>query len=375
MSPFPHALRQPIATGVWLIRLGFGSICGILFLSIAAAVPGLNFLALGYLLDVQGDVGRTGQWWRPMPQATLFARAGTIVLGCAAWLIPVWYAADAARDSALVAPGSATSQWQFATLLAVSLLVTVHLVGALARGGSFSCFLRPIRNMRWLVAEFRRGGFWDRAQVEMSGLLRELRLIERLWIGIRGFCGTLAWLVVPSLLLAALRDPAQTWQQVLTLLGGLCLVPVLAWLPYLQVRCSVENRWRGIFEVAAVRKLVRHAPVAWLLATTLLYASAVPLFFWSLWMKMRLQPHHAILDLTVISVVCTYPGRILVGWAYHRAGHRPCAWSGWTWFARFLLLALLGSFVYLLFLSSITAEFGRHWLNEHHALLLPIPWW
>jgi hypothetical protein len=31
-------------------------------------------------------------------------------------------------------------------------------------------------------------------------------------------------------------------------------------------------------------------------------------------------------------------------------------------------------YVYLLFLSSISAELGRHWLNEHHALLLPIPW-
>ena len=38
-----------------------------------------------------------------------------------------------------------------------------------------------------------------------------------------------------------------------------------------------------------------------------------------------------------------------------------------------LLGGLLGAFVYLLFLSSITAEFGRHWFNQYHALLLPIP--
>jgi hypothetical protein len=298
---------------------------------------------------------------------------GAGVLVGAAWLFLVWYAATTAHDSALVAPHSANSQARFAVLFFLAVFVAVHLVCALARG-SLGSLLRPINNLRWLVGEFRQGGFWERANGKLSRFFRMLRIPERLWIGIGGFLGTIAWLIVPSVLLAAVQDPAKTWQHLLALLGGLCLIPVLAWLPYLQVRMSSENRWRAIFELGAVRELVRHAPVAWMLATAVLYASAVPLYLWSLRMKMHLQPHHGILDLTLISVVTTFPGRILVSWAYHRANRRPRAWSGWGWIARLVLGVLLGAFVYLLFLSSITAEFGRHWLNEHHALLLPLPW-
>ncbi len=370
----PHVLRHPLAASAWLIQLVFGSICGLLLLSFAATVPGLNLFALGYLLDAEGNVARTGQWWRAMPQLPALARLGTISIGCIAWLFPVWYMADAARDAALIAPHAGTTTLRFVGLIGLAILVAIHLVIAMGCGGSAGCFFRPIKNIRSFVADLRRGDYWERAQRAVLDFLRVMRLPQRLWIGTCGFFGTLAWLVGPSLLLAALQDPANSLQQLLTLWGGLSLIPVLAWLPFLQARSSAENRWRGIFELGAVRELFRHAPLAWLIAIVVLYGSAVPLYFYSFWMKMQLQPHRGILDLTLISVVTTYPGRMLVGWAYHRAVHRPVAWSGWGWFVRPVLAGLLGAFIYLLFLSSITAEFGRHWLNQHHALLLPIPW-
>lgn len=374
MPQFPNVLRRPVAALVWILQFSFGLISVLVMLAVSATIPVLNLLALGYLLDAQSQIARTGRWWRGMPQLPAAARLGTIILGCGLALLPVWYLADVAHEAALIAPGSWSARSRQIYLIATCVAVAVYLTLAIARGGSLGCFLRPIKNVRWFIAQYRRGDYWEHAHTALVQFLAALRLSQRLWIGTCGFLGTVLWLIGPALLFAAMQDPAKTWQQLSVLVGGICLVPVLAWLPFLQVHFSAENRMSAVFELRKVRELFAHAPLAWFIATVIFYAASIPLFLWSAWYKMQIEPHRAIIDLTVISVTTMYPARMFVAWAYFRATQRPRKWAGWRWILMPVLGVLLGAFVYLLFLSSMTAEFGRHWLNQYHSLLLPIPW-
>ena len=85
-------------------------------------------------------------------------------------------------------------------------------------------------------------------------------------LGACAVLGGLVWLTIPTVLFASMRDPEQTWQWVLTILGGLLLVPLLCWMPFLQTRFAAENRFQALFEVRAVRELFRQAPLRWVLA-------------------------------------------------------------------------------------------------------------
>lgn len=370
----PNVFRHPLQAAAWLARLLLGLVSLLVLLSLAATYPVTNLLALGYLLYAQGCVARSGRLRDAVPLLPAAGRLGVIALFTFLWLVPVSYLADAARDARLIAPASQAAWLRYVALAIVAAMVAVHLVLAVARGGSCGCFLRPVKNVRWLIERLRRGDYFSLADGEIRAFVSDLRPGHVLRLGACGLIGTLAWLIIPSLLFAALSDPTRTWQQLAVLAGGAMLVPILCWLPFLQAHMAAEDRLRAIFELGAVRELFRSAPFSWLLATAVFYLASFPLFYWSVYPKMDLQYHRGILDLTLISVALMFPARILVGRVYRRASAHQAAWRGWPWLVRPVLAVLVSLYVYLLFLSGSTAEFGRHWLNQYHALLLPLPW-
>lgn len=370
----PHIFWNPIQTSIWLLELVFGVVSLWLLLAVAATIPGLNLISLGYVLYAEGQVARSGKLRDALPLVPAAARLGSIVLGVCLWLAGVWYLADAARDAQLISPSSTATHWQSAILVAAAAVVALHLVLAVARGGRFDRFLWPIGNIVWLRKEFRRGGYGAVAERSLRRFVDDLRLPHLAWLGACGFVGTAVWLAVPSLLFALLVDPSLAWQRWLAIIGAAGLVVVLGWAPLIQVHFAARESFPALFELGAVRALFRQAPLRWLMAISLLYAAAILMFLWSAHLKMQVQAHREILDLTAISLATTFPARILLGWVYSRAIRRSPSPAIWSWIIRLVLGAALASYVYLLFLSSLTAELGRHWFNEHHALLLPIPW-
>jgi len=374
LGRIPHVFWHPLQASIWLSELVFGIVSLLLLLAVAATIPGLNLIALGYVLYAEGQVARSGKLRDGLPLVPAAARLGSVVLGACLWLAPIWYLADLARDAQLIAPSSSSSRWQWAILVAAASVVAVHLVLAVARGGRFDRFLWPVGNVLWLRRQLRRGGFGDSAERSLRRFVDDLRLPHLAWLGLCGFVGTAVWLAVPSLLFALPLDPSIIWQRWLAVIGAGGLVVVLAWAPLIQVQFAARERFRALFDLGAVRTMFRQAPLRWVLAISLLYASAIPMFLWSGRLKMMVQSHREILDLTLISLATTFPARVLLGWVYSRAVQRAPSPLIWSWAMRLLLAALLAGYVYLLFLSSLTAELGRHWFNEHHALLLPIPW-
>lgn len=373
LPPFPVPWRHPLRSAAWLVRTGFGLLSLIVLLAVIAAIPIVNFLALGYLLDVERRVGRTGRLRDGFPLLADAPRLGSIAAGVALWLLPLQFLASMAADARLIAPQSNAT---FALHLALNVawvLITLHLVLALARGGSPGCFVRPIKNARWLRQRLRAGDYMSHASRHVREFVTRLRLGHHFWLGVRGFGVAFAWLLIPTLFYAAVRRPEGVGI-LLMLTGGLLLVLSLSWAPFLQARFATENRFLSGFQLREVRQLNRYAPLAWGIATIVLYALSLPLYLF----KVFLLPPDAMWPITLIFVASIYPTRVVTGWAYHRAATRRAAGrppAHWTlrWGASTVLVALLGVYVFILYFTQFIGEGGKAVLFQHHALLLPVP--
>jgi hypothetical protein len=369
LPALPHPLRHPVRATAWAARALFGAVSLVILLAILAAVPLVNFYVLGCLLEAEGRVARSGRLRDGFPLLGIAPRLGSIALGVWLWLLPLRFLANAAADARLVdptGPGAARMSW--ITSLA-AILIAVHLCLALARGGSLGCFFRPIKNVRWLLGQRRRGGYLDRAASEIGAFVAGLRLRHHFWLGLRGFAGAVVWLFVPTLLFAA-NDRTEGPAVLVTLVGGALLVLVFAWMPFLQARMSAENRLRAMFELRTVRRLSGRAPIAWLLATVLVYVLALPLYL----LKIVLLPQDAMWFITLVFIMSIYPARLATGWACGRAQRKTrSAWWGLRWGCRLLAVPVLAAYVFLLFFTQFISEHGKGVLFEHHAFLLPVP--
>src|SRR5207248_6836350 len=78
----------------WLVRSLFGIACLILLLAVIAAIPVVNFLALGYLLEVEGRLARSGKLRDAFPLINLAPRLGSIVIGMWAFIFPLFFLAQ-----------------------------------------------------------------------------------------------------------------------------------------------------------------------------------------------------------------------------------------------------------------------------------------
>lgn len=370
LPPFPKPWRHPIAAIVWMTRTVFGLLSLIVLLAVIAAIPIVNFIALGYLLEIEGRVGRSGRFRDAFPLINAAPRLGSIAVGIWLWLLPLRLLAGAATDASIIDPeASAAAVLQF-LVTGGWVLVTIHVCLALARGGSLTCFFRPIKNVRWLAVRVRQGDYFDVASDRIRSFVSRLRLRHHFWLGLRGFAGAMAWLFVPTALFAV-ADGASGPSVLATVIGGALLAVVLAWMPFLQARMATEDRLVAAFSLGEVRRLFAYAPLAWLFAIIVVYVLALPLYLF----KAFLLPQDAMWPITLIFIVSIYPARIVTGWAYHRAIHRREAdrRSGWfvRWTARLGIVPLLAAYVFLLHFTQFIGANGTAGLFEHHAFLLP----
>ena len=373
IPPFPHLFRHPLKATFWLMRMAFGIACLVLFLAVIAAIPIVNFIALGYLLDVEGRVARTGKIRLAFPLLDIAPRLGTIVIGIGLWLIPLFLLAGAAADARLVDPGGQSDQTLHFLNRVASILIAIHLCLALARGGKFFCFVRPLKNLIWFIKQLRAGGYFERAALNVSDFVASLKLGQNFSLGLRGFLGAFIWLVIPSLMFSAASAPegGQGGPVLITLLGGLSLVIVLGWLPLLQAHFTAENRFRAMFELRTVRRKFKRAPLAWMVALIVIYVLSLPLYLF----KVAALPRDAVWGITLIFVATIYPTKLLLGWVYYRSSARTKnAWFGWRWLGRTIVLPLLAVYVFLLFFTQFIGIHGSGVLLEHHVFLLPIPY-
>jgi hypothetical protein len=368
----PHVLRHPLRAAWWVVTTLLGMFWLWVLLAVVAAIPIVNFLTLGYLLEAEGRVARTGKLRDGFPLLRQARRVGTVIFWTWLWVLPIWWLSSAASDAALIDAGGRAARVLGVVRPTLAILVAVHLCLALARGGTVGCFLRPLKNVRWCWTRWRRGELLGIVGDASDAFVARLRLRHHFVLGVEGFVGLLLWLLVPTALLAMLRETGRPLQVIAAALGGALLTVVLAWGPFLQARFAAERRWGALFEWRAVRTLFTHAPLAWLVTVVAVYVLSLPLYL----LKIALPPDDAKWLVNLVFLAGIFPARLLTGWAYHRATARDVPRRrGWKWFGRVVLVPLLAVYVFFVFLTPLIDEHGRWVLFEHHALLLPAFSW
>lgn len=369
-QPFPNPIWHPLRSMAWCVRTLFGIASLIVLLALLAAIPLVNFLALGYLLEAEGRVARTGKFRSAFHLVGVAPRIGAIAICTWLWMLPLRFLSGLASDAAIISPGSETAHaWRTGTLVA-AVVVGLHLVLALARGGSFGCFFRPLKNTLWLTKQLRAGSYWEQADKHLRAFIASLRLKHHFLLGVKGFFGALPWLVPPTLLFAA-ANSSEGGRILLTLIGGVALVVVFGWMPFLQARVASTGRMSAYRELSAARRVWSHAPIAAWIALLFTFALALPLNL----LKIKLLPQDAMWVATLVFIVSIYPARIITGWACHR-GSRPDrkpAWSPIRWGMRLLGVGVLVVYTFLFFFVQDISQHGKLALFEHHAFLLPVP--
>ncbi len=342
----------------------FGTVTLIGGLAVLAAIPVVQFLSLGYLLEAGGRVARTGRFRDGFVGVRKAARVGAIVLGTWLMLLPLRLVASLATSAQLIDPdGPVARRWRTGLLIA-TFLMAVHIVAAWSRGGRLRHFLWPF-NAVWLARRLWRGGYYAQARDAVWDFAVSLRLPYYFWLGVRGCAGAFVWLVVPATLLAAGRLAGG-----LGLVGGILLVLVVLYLPFLQVRFAVENRFRALFELRAVRDRFARAPWAFAVALVITLLFAVPLYL----LKIELVPREVAWLPGLVFIVFIFPARLLTGWALARAERRPAPrhWL-FRWVGRLGMLPAAAAYVVIVFFSQYAAWAGVASLYDQHAFLLPVP--
>ena len=412
----PNPLRHPLQFAWWITKSLFGIATLILLLAVFAAIPIAGLLVLGYLLEVEARVARTGKLRFGFPLLHIAPRIGAAVLGIGLWMLPLFALADLQASAQLIDPEAVAASRLMTAKVIVGALIAVHLCLAVARGATFGCFFRPIKNVRWLLAELRNkplknrkrcphcgeslslddefctlclkyaGGdatadssagegelientYWHRADHKVRRFVQDFRLKHHFLLGWRGFVAALAVLLLPTILYAA-ASRTEPLPVLVTVFGGFCLAFVFQYVPFLQARVAVENRISAVKQLGTVRELFRYAPLAWFIAALLTFALALPPYL----VTTFAAPEDVMWLIAIVYIVTLYPARVAVGWAYGRAlrkqreGRRH-AWWGFRWVSRVLILATTVFFTFIFFFIRDISSHGRLVLFEHHAFL------
>src|SRR5262245_39458201 len=319
----------------------FGLVSLVAGLAVLAALPVLQFLSLGYLLEAGGRVARTGRLRDGFIGIRLAARLGSIALGVWLAMWPLRLVATVARAAYIIDPGGPTAQgWQIG-LTIVTALTALHLIGAISRGGQLRYFFWPF-NLIWLIRRLWRGGYYVESRDAVWNFVGSLRLPYYFWLGCRGFVGTMAWLVLPVTLIALGRAAP-----ILGFLGAFLLAVVVLHLPFLQMRFVVENRLRAMFAWRTIRAGFRRAPWAYAFACFVTFAFALPLYL----LKIEMVPRDVAWLPSLVFVAFIFPTRLLAGWAYGRSLRRdtPRHWF-FRWTGRLWLVPTAGFYILFVFL-------------------------
>lgn len=370
LPPCPAPLRHPLRALGWLVGLAAGLTSLIALLAVLAAIPIVNLFALGYMLEGEGRVVRSGRLRDGVPLAGMLPRLGAFAWGTWAWILVVKLVSGAAADASLIDPGGPTAAaWRRAATI-TAVLVGVHLLLAWHAGGSLLAFVRPLRNARLFGRAVRTGTAWRGAADRLAAWLARIQPRRLFSLGLCGFVGAALWLAPATLVFSAFRDTQRPVALLVTVGGAALLGGALVCVPIMQALFAADGRLAAFGDVARVRRLFRRAPWALVGAIVTLHALSLPLYL----TKVVVPPRDALWLITPIFVLTIYPARLVIGlatgYALRRTRDRG-PFLRWTAFT--VLVPLLALDLLLLFFMPLIDALGRRVLFDHHALLLPTP--
>ena len=411
-APSPPGADGPRS---WPLRLWHG-VCAVLewlfglasllaTLALLAAIPIVNFITLGYLLEASGRVAKSGRIRDGFIDIPKFARIGSLVAGTWICLLIPRLLSSLATDAWLIEPDGLTARsWRIAQII-VTAIVIGHILLAWYSGGRLRHFFWPLlapfhltarlfvavtlRAMQprsantptirplseWfppaiLLASLKRGHMFTEARDAVWDFVVSLKIVPRFWLGLRGFIGALAWLIVPSLMLMAGTTGRGGVTIVIGYLGALAMAFVLLHLPFLQTRFAAKNRLAAMFELKAVRDEFARAPIAYWFALAITLLFALPLYL----LKIEPPPRELWWTLTIFFILFIYPARLLTGWAVGRAlHHHTPRFFLFRWLSYTAAVPVILFYIFIVFFTQYTSFLGPASILEQHAFLVPVP--
>lgn len=337
-------------------------------LAVLSAIPIVQFLSFGYFLESSARVARSGRLRDGIIGVRKAARLGGAAIGTWVCLLPVWLFRSLAETAFLIESGAPSARGLRLALAIVGGLLIAHIVAAWARGGRLRRFLWPIGNWIWLLKRFRHPAqFYIQSRDHFWAFVTGLRIPYFFRMGLLGSLGTIAWLIVPGLLIASGGSVPP-----LGILGALLLAIIVPVLPFLQVGFAVEHRFRAMFDRKAIKARFKRAPWAFTFALLVLLLSSIPLYL----LKIELIPQEAAWLPSLVFVAFLAPARPLIGWAYARSGRReqPRHWF-FRIVGRLAIVPVALLYVLVVFLSQYTSWGGTASVFEQHAFLIPVPFY
>jgi len=369
----PRSLvRRIFGTIAWSIGTAFGYLSLVTILAVMTALPVIQLIAFGYLLDVAGRLAAgarlrdTLDWLRPAGQLGL-AIVAIVLVAMPIHLLTHW-----GRAADLVSPGTSQAD-AIRTLSVVLVFLAVPYLGwAWVRGGRVRDYLWP-QPISFLKLAWRPTT-WFHAADRLWDFIASWRLGKRFWLGLRGAVATLIWLLPATVIIAANR---QGETGLAGLVGALALIAMgisLLYLPMLQANYAAENRFKAMFQWRRIRRDFRRAPWAWLLAMILsLVVLPIPLYL----LKIEPPPPELVWLPTWFFIFLMLPARIACGLALRRARSKPEPLGKWAfvsrWTVRVMMPLVVGTYLLFLYLSQYVSWDGLQTWVQQHAVLVPVP--
>jgi hypothetical protein len=359
----------------WIRRMvqhAFELLSLVTLLAVMTALPLIQLIAFGYLLNVAGTLASGRNISEALPWRSAAGKIGLAVAALLLLSLPIRLLTHWATVAEVVSPGTPKAESLRIGAVLLTLFVTAHLAWAWARGGRLRHYLWPSPK-RWFSQAWRPST-WLAASDRLIAMIRSLDIPKLFWLGIRGAIGTLIWLSPTIAIIAATRN-GQTG--VAGLVGGIafvCLGIVLLYLPMLQANFAAENRMRAMFAVKKVRNDFCHAPWAWLGAMFLtLVLLPIPLYL----LKIEPPPSELMWLPTWFFIALMLPARIASGLALRRARSKPMPHGAWAaisrWTVRLLMPPVVGVYLLFVYLSQYVSWDGLQTWVQQHAVLVPVP--
>ena len=337
-------------------------------LALAASLPLIQFIALGYLLETSGRIVRLKKIRAGFWGIRTAARAGGVISGTLIVWLPAYFHSIYYLEAQIMLPGSeraAQYGWETGVL---ALITSLYTLWAWLRGGKLRHFFWPAP-IRFFREAFRRE-IYIRTHDQFWEFIRSLEL-PALWkLGFQGFMGTFCWLVVPIALCIGGMTLPRGLNIVSGLIGYIALAVIFLYLPMLQTRFAVERRLTVFKEITKIREMYRRAPIALWVSMVAVWMLAIPVYA----VKVELTPREVVLLPAVIFIMFAWPARVMLGWAYGRAKRREQTRHPlFVWIGRLTLVPVVLSYGSIVLASRYTSWYGEWSLFEQHALLVPIP--
>ena len=344
----------------------------IISLAVLAAIPVLQLITFGYLLDVAGRLTRGGKLTESLPSFRAAGKIGLAAVGLFVASLPTQLLTHLETVASDVNPGSDAAGLLRGGAIASSLIATMVLVWVWMRGGSVWNHLwpQPIR----FCKEIFRLRTWNDAVDRLWGFTMSLELPRLFWLGLRGMLGTLVWLIPAGIVILANRRGETGLAGFIGVIAVGTLGIVLLYLPMLQAHFAAENRLAALFQWRTIRRDFRRAPWAWFAAMMVgLVLTPIPLYL----LKIEATPREVVWAPCLVFVAFILPARIAAGLALRRARRRPEPSGGWAvcsrWTVRILMLAVVGTYLVFLTISQYTSWDGLETWIQQHAILVPVP--